>query len=164
MQLGSLSLNFTADGLDEEADVAGALAEVLTFEPVVRAEERADAIRLHDALARAFAAAAEGSPLADRDVATINSHAADELPTLRLTREGRAARASTDPVRASLAALARDAIETIARDGHRLRICADDDCLRVYLDRSHGKRRRWCSMQGCGNRAKVAAFRRRSSG
>jgi predicted RNA-binding Zn ribbon-like protein len=163
VELGSLSLDFAASDLDDAGGVSRALAVLLTFEPVVRPEDRADACRLHQAMVRAFAAAAEGNPLADRDVATMNSHAADEPPALRLTPDGLAVRASSDPVRASLAALARDAIETIAHDGRRLRICADADCRRIFLDRSHGKRRRWCSMRRCGNRAKVTAFRRRSS-
>ncbi len=160
MELGSLSLDFAAGGLYEAGDATGVLGEILTLEPMMRPENHADAMRLREALARAFAAAAERSPLADRDVATINSYAGDELPLLRLASNGRATRASADPVRASLAALARDAIETIARDGDRLRACDDPACRRIFLDRSHGKRRRWCSMRGCGNRAKVAAFRR----
>ena len=163
MEFGSLSLDFAASGLDDAGNVAQALAAVLMFEPVVRPEDHDDASRLRQAIARAFAAAAEGSPFPDRDIATMNSHAADEPPALRLMPTAVPMRASPDPVRASLAALARDAIETIARDGQRLRACAGADCRRIFLDRSHGKRRRWCSMRGCGNRAKVTAFRKRSS-
>jgi predicted RNA-binding Zn ribbon-like protein len=37
--------------------------------------------------------------------------------------------------------------------------CPGDDCGWLFLDRRG--RRRWCSMQTCGNRAKVAAFARR---
>jgi hypothetical protein len=42
--------------------------------------------------------------------------------------------------------------------------CPGDDCGWVFLD--HRGRRRWCSMQSCGNRAKVSAFaqRRRNPG
>ena len=161
MELGSLSLDFAASPL-EESGGANSLGAALGFEPAVRPADRGDAIRLHDALAHAFAAAAARRPLAERDVATINSHASDELPAVRLAPNGSAARASTDPVRAALAAIARDAIETIAREREWLRVCAGDECGRVFLDRSRGKRRRWCSMQGCGNRAKVASFRRRA--
>lgn len=161
MALGSLSLDFAASSLENAASVSRALVQALGSEPGVRPEDRDDAVRLRDALARAFAAAGGGNPLADRDVATINSHAADEPPVLRLATSGHAARAFADPVRAGLAAIARDAIETIARDGRRLRVCADDACRHVFLDRSHGKQRRWCSMKRCGNRAKVAAFRTR---
>jgi predicted RNA-binding Zn ribbon-like protein len=32
-----------------------------------------------------------------------------------------------------------------------------------FYDRTKGHRRRWCTSTGCGNRAKVAAFRARAS-
>ncbi|HET8583299.1 MAG TPA: CGNR zinc finger domain-containing protein [Jatrophihabitans sp.] len=44
-----------------------------------------------------------------------------------------------------------------------LRTCAADTCAMLYLDRSRGHRRRWCSMGRCGNQAKVAAHRARIS-
>ena len=36
-----------------------------------------------------------------------------------------------------------------------------DRCSWLYLDRSKGRRRRWCSMRACGNRAKVQRFAER---
>lgn len=162
MELGSVSLDFAASDPSDPGDLSRGLAAVLSFEPTLRPDDRADVTRLREALARAFAAVAGGVLLDERDAATLNSHAADEPPVLRVGRDGSASRVATDPVAASLAAIARDAIETIARDGAGLRICSAADCARVFLDRSHGRRRRWCSMRGCGNRAKVSAFRRRS--
>lgn len=44
----------------------------------------------------------------------------------------------------------------------RLRECAGRDCSRLFLDQSRNGSRRWCSMEGCGNRAKVRRFYRRS--
>lgn len=46
-------------------------------------------------------------------------------------------------------------------DPARLRECDADDCVRWFVDTSKGGRRRWCSMARCGNRAKVARYRRR---
>lgn len=43
----------------------------------------------------------------------------------------------------------------------RLRVCANDGCRWVFVDRSPGGRRRWCDMKVCGNRAKVARHRAR---
>jgi hypothetical protein len=34
-------------------------------------------------------------------------------------------------------------------------------CSLLFVDTSRSGRRRWCSMERCGNRAKVAAHRRR---
>jgi predicted RNA-binding Zn ribbon-like protein len=46
-------------------------------------------------------------------------------------------------------------------DVDRLRVCANDGCRWVFVDRSPGGRRRWCDMKVCGNRAKVARHRAR---
>ncbi|MCG8350059.1 MAG: CGNR zinc finger domain-containing protein [Chloroflexales bacterium] len=39
--------------------------------------------------------------------------------------------------------------------------CAAEDCALLFLDTSRNRRRRWCDMQTCGNRAKVSRFRAR---
>ncbi len=44
---------------------------------------------------------------------------------------------------------------------HRFRLCADPTCTTVFYDRSKNHSAKWCSMQTCGNRNKVRAFRRR---
>lgn len=46
----------------------------------------------------------------------------------------------------------------------RLKTCAGDDCELVFVDFSRNRSRRFCSDGGCGNRAHVAAYRRRRSG
>jgi len=63
-----------------------------------------------------------------------------------------------------LGAAAADAIELVAspRPG-RLRMCAAPDCLLLFVDTSRPGNRRWCSMQRCGNRNKVHAFRAKDS-
>jgi predicted RNA-binding Zn ribbon-like protein len=43
----------------------------------------------------------------------------------------------------------------------RLKACRADDCRYAYLDTAKNRSRAWCSMQSCGNRAKVAAYRER---
>ena len=44
----------------------------------------------------------------------------------------------------------------------RLRICDNDACRWVFIDRSPAGRRRWCDMRTCGNQAKVARHRARA--
>lgn len=46
-----------------------------------------------------------------------------------------------------------------SEDRHRLKRC--DGCGRLFLDRSRNRSRRWCVMEGCGNREKVRRFRQR---
>jgi hypothetical protein len=43
----------------------------------------------------------------------------------------------------------------------QLKLCAADDCRAVFYDRSKNHSGRWCSMDVCGNRAKVRAWRER---
>ncbi len=43
-----------------------------------------------------------------------------------------------------------------------IRKCENPDCILFFYDASKNHSRRWCSMGLCGNRAKVAAFRKRN--
>ena len=43
----------------------------------------------------------------------------------------------------------------------RVKTCALDSCRWVFFDESRNRSGRWCSMQGCGNKAKTAAYRAR---
>lgn len=44
----------------------------------------------------------------------------------------------------------------------RLRVCANEGCRYLFIDRSPTGRRRWCDMRTCGNQAKVARHRARA--
>ena len=46
-------------------------------------------------------------------------------------------------------------------DFHHVRNCEGPSCTLFFLDVSKNHKRRWCSMEVCGNRAKAAAFRKR---
>ena len=45
----------------------------------------------------------------------------------------------------------------------RLKVCSADDCRWAFYDRSPTKSGCWCSMAGCGSRAKSRAYRRRAA-
>jgi len=45
----------------------------------------------------------------------------------------------------------------------RLKICSADDCQWAFYDRSPTKSGCWCSMAGCGSRAKSRAYRQRTA-
>jgi predicted RNA-binding Zn ribbon-like protein len=49
-------------------------------------------------------------------------------------------------------------------DLERVGQCPGTECGWLFLDASRSRRRRWCDMADCGNRAKVHRFRRRHSG
>jgi predicted RNA-binding Zn ribbon-like protein len=61
-----------------------------------------------------------------------------------------------------LAPLAEAAAEFLATaDFSLVRACEGRACILWFYDRTKSHRRRWCSMQVCGNRHKVETFRER---
>lgn len=46
----------------------------------------------------------------------------------------------------------------------RLKMCASEDCRRVFFDRSKPGTRRWCLSTLCGNRMKTRTYRERHQG
>jgi predicted RNA-binding Zn ribbon-like protein len=58
------------------------------------------------------------------------------------------------------------AMHNLVRAGlwDRLKICPDDDCAWAFYDESRNRSRRWCSINVCGNRQKVRAYRDRLGG
>lgn len=115
-----------------------------------------------EAIYRVGRAAVSGQTPPAADVRTLNLAArhADSVPQLASDWSIQATRRGFD---AALAQIAREAITLFADADRRarLRTCEQADCRGLFLDRSRGERRKWCSMARCGSRAKVAAFRQR---
>jgi predicted RNA-binding Zn ribbon-like protein len=62
-----------------------------------------------------------------------------------------------------LVAIAESAARLLSEgDLALLRKCQNPRCILYFYDTTKNHRRRWCSMAGCGNRAKVAAFYQRN--
>ena len=111
---------------------------------------------------------ASGSEPSARSLAKLNSELKDaaggEYVEVRatesgLTRAHRLRRAGPEDV---LAPLAR-AIAAFLTEAEltNVRKCEDRACTIYFLDTSKNHRRRWCSMELCGNRNKVEAYRER---
>ena len=64
-----------------------------------------------------------------------------------------------DQARATIAGTLADFLA--GRAVRQLRICANQGCLEIFIDRSPTARRRWCDMRTCGNQAKAARHRAR---
>jgi predicted RNA-binding Zn ribbon-like protein len=61
-----------------------------------------------------------------------------------------------------LVSVAEDAADLLCEvDPGRVRKCGSPACILYFYDTSRSRTRRWCSMDLCGNRAKVAAHYRR---
>jgi predicted RNA-binding Zn ribbon-like protein len=92
--------------------------------------------------------------------ADLNALASDPAAAPQLGADGRLAwRGGAARL---LAEVAREAVLLFgsAQAAH-VRQCEADGCAILFLDTSRSGDRRWCSMAACGNKAKVAEFRRR---
>ncbi|MGN6274099.1 MAG: CGNR zinc finger domain-containing protein [Protaetiibacter sp.] len=121
-----------------------------------------DAVILRTALTRLYIAAADREPYAPDDIDTLNLFAATPDIPPALDGGRRQAGAGRIRVAQALSTLAREAVAHLAAPDDRIRRCDADDCRMVYRDESRTNNRRWCSMQRCGNRAKVRAHRARA--
>lgn len=54
-----------------------------------------------------------------------------------------------------------DALDLVRDSPGRVRECADPACPVMFVDTSRNGSRRWCSMEGCGARAKASTYYRR---
>jgi predicted RNA-binding Zn ribbon-like protein len=125
-------------------------------------EALGSARELREALYRIVTAAREQQPPTASDVGLVNEWARQPAASPQLDQTLHVRSASPDPCRAALAELARAAIELVAGpDLQRIRNCADPTCSLMFIDRSRPGRRRWCSMERCGNRDKTARYRQR---
>ncbi|MCX5524097.1 CGNR zinc finger domain-containing protein [Streptomyces bobili] len=74
-----------------------------------------------------------------------------------LTAEGPGERAEfTDGAWGPAWLAARNYLELLAAAPDRIRRCAHEACVLHFFDTSRNGTRRWCSMAGCGNRAKAS--------
>lgn len=130
-----------------------------------RSRDLFDAVALRDAIARMAVAASRREPARAGDIDLVNLYAATpDVPPV-LGGGSRQAGRSVHTVPQALSTIARDAVDLFSPANlERIRECSGEDCEIVYLDTSRAATRRWCSMQRCGNRAKVRAHRARKSG
>jgi predicted RNA-binding Zn ribbon-like protein len=119
------------------------------------------AISLRAAIRRCAERVVAGQPLTHHPIGVINSIAAGPSLVPRLTASGVSVLGAGSAAQA-LSTIARDAIDLFSSDiAGRLRVCAGHHCGLLVLDTSRPNRRRWCSMELCGNRAKIHTYRSR---
>ena len=166
---GRISLDFTHTGgdgeaarweiLDTAADLERWVGVIIGLEVSATDADVQPARRLRNAISRLARARVAGEGFRAADVRIVNAAAQPAPPTLTLRADGSAIRATVS-VESALSALARDAIDLLTGElRDRIRICAAENCGLLLVDASRRGDRRWCSMQVCGNRAKVRAHR-----
>jgi predicted RNA-binding Zn ribbon-like protein len=153
---GEIAAEEGAAGQDE-AGPRSASASASAEQAVVRARRLREAVFVLIAGAREQGGAGP-VPAAARQV--VNEMAALPGPTPQLDPAGAVRWETSDPVSATLALIARDAIDLVASPAiTRVRDCANPECGAMFLDVSRPGSRRWCSMSTCGNQAKKTTLR-----
>ncbi|MFI6848331.1 ABATE domain-containing protein [Kitasatospora sp. NBC_00085] len=125
--------------------------------------EQLAAVRtLRDALRRLATARAHGGTGAAADYAELNRAAAHPPLVPQIGSDGTAAPPLPADGDQLASTVARDAIALFTGPyADRVRECGAHDCSLIFVDTSRPGRRRWCSMERCGNRHKVRALRAR---
>lgn len=119
----------------------------------------AEAIRLREALYDVFSAVAAGGTVPAAALATVNVAAAAAFAHARVEPDGAGYRWGwrSDPaLDRMLWPVLRSAVDLLtSAELARVKECPGlGDCGWLFLDTSKNGSRRWCSMEGCGNRAK----------
>ncbi len=123
-------------------------------------------LELRDAIAAIADAALEGTTPPLAAIAAVNE-ASRRSPLLVSARNagGRwveAREAAAPGAWAALGDVARSAIHLLVDlDPARVGRCAHAECVLYFYDTTRNRSRRWCSMERCGNRSKVARHYRR---
>lgn len=163
--LGSRASGDPEERMPEAGDLGRWLVEAGLLERAAPTEEElGQAHALREAIAQAGSDVLEKRPVRRSALEILNRAAlglrlgAPQLSASLATRwEG------SVPVAVALGRVAADAMEVFSHQADRLARCQLAGCGALLLSRSRGEERRWCSMDSCGNRAKVAAFRRRKA-
>lgn len=148
-------------GVDDLAHWARAAG--LQVDGQLQAGDLVAARALRAALRNVFQARIDGAAGGRRDLAVINEHLA-EYALHKVLQAGKnrpdyewAPAQDAGSARALLSRLAYAGADLLTSpQADRLKRCTNAECVLIFVDTSRSQRRRWCSMEVCGNRAKVA--------
>lgn len=127
------------------------------------------AVALRASLRQMVGRLAEGKSAIDEQVEAINRVLAAGPAYRRVIRKGKGYISTLVPHAESVLNLLVPVAESAAwllehGDFSLLRRCENPRCVLYFYDTTRNGRRRWCSMAGCGSRAKAAAYYRRKQG
>lgn len=126
--------------------------------PAAAARALAQARQLREAIYRIFSAITSHREPNAADLRVIEDGYRDALRHARLQRHARSFHWHlAEDLELVRRAIARDAMLLLESNLiERVKLCpGSDDCGWLFLDASKNGSRRWCSMDGCGNRVKV---------
>jgi predicted RNA-binding Zn ribbon-like protein len=125
-----------------------------------------EALALRAALRDGAERLAQGKSVGERMVPAINRVLASRPAYRELIREGKRWVSRERPLSTSphhlLVPIAESAAWLLEHgDPSLVRRCEGSSCVLLFYDTTRNRSRRWCSMEGCGSRAKAAAYYRR---
>lgn len=147
-----------------DATTAHRIARLARKQPKKAAQAFVEALALRETLYRLLSATAADTPPRRQDFARLQQALAAAPARRALVRPASGYAWQIDGVRLAashlLAPVLWSAGDLLIASGqpnarHRLRQCANDQCLWLFLDDSRNTSRRWCDMASCGNRAKA---------
>jgi predicted RNA-binding Zn ribbon-like protein len=148
-------------------DAAAALSRAAARDAETASAALSLGLELRQVIYRVFSRRAAGRDVPHEDVERINAVLGEALSRRRLERKDGGFAwtwTTTDPndLRSPIWPIIESAATLLTSDDlDRVRECDAGDCNWLFLDRSRGGTRRWCSMSSCGNRAKARRHYRR---
>jgi predicted RNA-binding Zn ribbon-like protein len=125
-----------------------------------------EALSLRAALRDGAERMAAGKPAGERMVRAVNRVLATRPAVTQVVRSGASYVRREDALEESALQLLVPVAESAAwlltdGDPALVRRCGGERCVLHFYDTTKNRTRRWCSMDGCGSRAKAAAYYRR---
>jgi predicted RNA-binding Zn ribbon-like protein len=135
----------------QQAGLVGASAQA-------RPSDLRDALTLREAINDALTARHDAR-LPRGALRVLNHWAAEPCLAPQISADRQPRWKSPRTVHLALSTIARDAITLLSGPSSaKIKQCAGAGCTIFFVDESRSGRRRWCSMNDCGNAAKGAAF------
>jgi predicted RNA-binding Zn ribbon-like protein len=150
-----------------DAGTTDLLLEAAAADPSEATAAVERAIALREAIYRILVARIADKLPRDPDLAMLNGELAEAMAAARIRPIGNAfawdwadaTERTMMPLALPLWMVARSAAELLtSSEVDRVKRCPGTGCGWLFLDTSKNGSRRWCSMEGCGNRARVRAF------
>ena len=134
----------------------------------VSADDLAMVKTLREVLKNLFLAIVEGVTPAQDELVTVNRYLEEHGTHQQLEINGETgglrliANHNKEHLYSLLANVAYEGAQLLASSQvSNIKSCSNPECVLLFLDISRTRRRRWCSMDICGNRAKVARHYRK---
>jgi predicted RNA-binding Zn ribbon-like protein len=152
-----------------DVDQAEQLLSEARCNPIAAGRVFADAVTLRGAITRVFTALAGGSAPLQPDLASIQRAYVSAIGSARLASEGDSfawewnGPAPSVDLASVLWPVAASAVDLLTRgEIGRVKQCGGPEgCDWLFYDTSKNGSRRWCSMEGCGSRAKMRRYNAR---